>query len=226
MRSGSGESMYFRKNKDWYYCDENGEYAIKDDAPELAKMSFKAYKLDVPEKTWTYEDETLSESELAVIKEKLSFNGIDTQSLDDRMIYLIKVAREKCFFIYDREMENNYFECVSFFVKMPRRFVVRFGLAEFTDEGCSFMQPIIEWGCDNGNITISDTFSEISNEENEFFSKAYFDFAIDDENEKVYIDYYFGKRYAKGMCFDYEYSDEEDDYQKAWLFDEKVLWVS
>ena len=35
--------LYWMENKDWYYEDEDGNYAIKDDAPEETKKSFEHY---------------------------------------------------------------------------------------------------------------------------------------------------------------------------------------
>lgn len=54
-----------------------------------------------------------------------------------------------------------------------------------------------------------------------FFAEAWAEFMIDREKQRVYINYYFGPRYARGIRFTLE-----EQNGVAGLVQEEVLWVS
>ena len=44
MRAYSDELFYWRSNPDWYDFKENGEYYLKESAPDEAKESFEKHQ--------------------------------------------------------------------------------------------------------------------------------------------------------------------------------------
>lgn len=43
MRRVPCEATYWQENNDWYLINGNGEIELKEEAPELAKISLQAY---------------------------------------------------------------------------------------------------------------------------------------------------------------------------------------
>ena len=72
MRRDPCEATYWQENNDWYLINGNGEIELKEEAPELAKISLQAYKMCLPDKPdWDYLKIYMNKADIDIIKDSI-----------------------------------------------------------------------------------------------------------------------------------------------------------
>lgn len=137
---------------------------------------------------------------------------------------------EKCIELFEQERKarEDYpaFDSKADWGEPPRAMVIMFGKGLLIKESAYFRELTeIEkaWYYANGTLEETDLKREwvqmpISGM---YYAEAFSEFMIEEETQRVWLNYYFGPRYARGVSFSVE---QQNGSMR--IYDEKSHWVS
>lgn len=138
---------------------------------------------------------------------------------------VVKLALDKCISIYD-EMASEILEMGEsgrIYGRIPKVLIIKYGDG-YLKKGDFILTDIWNVWCFHDELlkNAEKKREPVSNPvSGMFFAEAWAEFMIDREKQRVYINYYFGPRYARGIRFTLE-----EQNGVAGLVQEEVLWVS
>lgn len=140
---------------------------------------------------------------------------------------IIDLAVEKCIEIFNKEMEAVK-ECQSAHPEVdygtpPKVMIIRFGKGTLTELDFRLVNIEKVWRYSDGlleeaALTREQILKPISGR---YFAEALAGFMIEEETKCVYLEYFFGPRYARGLRYSVE---QQDDTLQ--LCNKESLWVS
>ena len=134
---------------------------------------------------------------------------------------------EKCIEIFENERKNRAENPSSGiradYAVPPRAMLIQYGKG--TMEKAELRLTVTEkaWYYSDGMLSETDLAREwaIKPKPGMYHAEALAEFAVEEETQRVWLNYYFGPRYARGVSFSVE---QRGDSVK--LCDEKLHWVS
>lgn len=140
---------------------------------------------------------------------------------------IIELSMDKCISIYEemRTEIQKADESGQIYGSVPKTLIIKYGT------GCLKKADFILtdiWNvccyCD-GKLKVAEEMREPMRKpvSGMFFAEASAEFMIDTEKQYVYLNYYFGPRYARGIRYTYTWAEPEGTVA---FCREELLWVS
>lgn len=136
---------------------------------------------------------------------------------------IIDLMIKKCIDLFEQEQKKDFPKNGRDYGKPPKTAIITYGLGEMKKEEYLITDIQKKWLYENGCLEETDIKREIDFEQRNgmYYSEARFEFYFDPDIHLIYLDIYYGPRYASGIQF--ELKQEENTLS---LCNDKVLWVS
>lgn len=136
---------------------------------------------------------------------------------------IIDLMIKKCIDLLEQEQKIDFPENGVNYGKPPKTAIIAFGFGKMKKLGYQITDIQKKWLYENGCLEETDIKREIDLEQRNgmYYSEAHFEFSFDTDTRLVYLNMYYGPRYARG--FQYELKQEGNTLS---LCNEKILWAS
>lgn len=136
---------------------------------------------------------------------------------------IIDLMIKKCINLLEQEQKVDFPKNGRNYGKPPKTAIIAYGFGEIKEAEYQITDIQKKWLYENGCLEETDIKREIDLEQRNgmYYSEARFEFSFDPDTRLVYLDMYYGPRYARG--FQFELKQEENTLS---LCNEKILWAS
>lgn len=140
---------------------------------------------------------------------------------------VVRLSLKECISIYD-EMVTEIQEidgCSKIYGSAPKILLIKYGAGSMKKFNFILTDIWNAWCYREGTLEVTEKMRETVRKpvSGMFFAEASAEFMIDAEKQYVYLSYYFGPRYARGIRYTYTWAEPEGT---AAFYQEEVLWVS
>ena len=138
---------------------------------------------------------------------------------------VIRLSVDKCIAIYDEVTTeiHNLDENGSIYGVVPKALIIKYGKGSLEKDDFILRDILNTWYYCDGDIKETEENVKPVKEpiSGMFFAEASAEFMLDEEGKYVYLNYYFGPRYARGIRYMLEEQGDLVRFGK-----EETLWVS
>lgn len=140
---------------------------------------------------------------------------------------IIELSVDKCISIYD-EMVTEIQDTDGYskiYGSAPKILLIKYGAGCMKKFDFVLTDIWNAWCYGDGKLEVTEKMREPVRKpvSGMFFAEASAEFMIDTEKQYVYLSYYFGPRYARGIRYTYTWAEPEGT---AAICKEELLWVS
>lgn len=141
----------------------------------------------------------------------------------DKNIDIVNLVLQKCIELFEQEQKADFPQDGINYGTPPKAALIAYGLGKMKKVAYQITDIQRKWSYEYGCLKETDIRREIDRKQRNgiYYLEASFEFALDTDNHWVYLNIYYGPRYARGIKFELE--QEEN---RVVLCNEKVLWVS
>lgn len=136
---------------------------------------------------------------------------------------IIDLVIHKCIELFEQEQTADFPKDGINYGTPPKAVLIAYGLGKMKKAVYQITDIRKKWVYQNGCLEETDIRRDIDREQRRgmYYLEASFEFALDTGDQGVYLNIYYGPRYARGMKFELEQKEN-----RVFLCNDKVLWVS